>query len=127
VRAALPVPPLLDMKLIQIMPHMHLLGRNIRADLEVRAGSQSLIRIDDWDFNWQNFYTYREPVSVPAFSTVRLTCTFDNSADNPRNPSNPLRTVGWGEGTEDEMCLAFLGVTFDRENLLPFSQRGPNR
>ena len=29
-----------------------------------------------------------------------------------------LYPVTWGEGTEDEMCLAFLGVTFDNENLL---------
>ena len=26
-----------------------------------------------------------------------------------------------GELTDDEMCLVFRGITFDRENLLPFS------
>lgn len=57
---------------------------------------------------------------LPAFSTVRLSCIFGNSTNNPRNPNNPPKPVGWGEGTEDEMCLAGVGVTFDRENLLPF-------
>jgi hypothetical protein len=47
-----------------------------------------------------------------------MTCTYDNSAQNPRNPSNPPKVVRWGEGTEDEMCVAFLGVTFKNENLL---------
>ena len=50
-----------------------------------------------------------------------MSCRFDNSENNPRNPSNPVKPVRWGEGTEDEMCITFLGVTFDRENLLPFS------
>ena len=54
-------------------------------------------------------------------STVKLSCTFDNTKDNPKNPSDPLKVVGWGEGTEDEMCLAFLGVTLDREKLSLFN------
>ena len=123
VRAAFPVPPLLDAHLIQIVPHMHLLGRKIEVEAERRGQTTSLVKIDDWDFNWQGVYTYVEPVPLPALTTVRLTCRFDNSSENPRNPSNPLTTVRWGEGTEDEMCLVFLGVTFDRENLLPFSSR----
>lgn len=123
VRSALPIPPLLDAKLIQIVPHMHLLGREIQVELERRGTRNSLIYISDWDFNWQGFYTYSEAVPLPAGSIVRLTCRFDNSADNPRNPNNPLRTVRWGEATEDEMCVGFLGVTFDRENLLPFSRQ----
>lgn len=122
--ATLLIPPLLDAHAIQVVPHMHLLGRKISLEVD-RPGNndESLIRIDDWDFNWQNFYTFVKPVALPALSRVRLKCTFDNSEDNPRNPSNPLRTVKWGEGTEDEMCLGFLGVTFDRENLLPPAMR----
>ena len=123
VRAALPVAPLLDAHLIQIVPHMHLLGRKISVVAERRGVETSLIRVDDWDFNWQGFYTYTEPIALPSLTTVRLTCHFDNSTENPRNPHNPLTTVRWGEGTEDEMCLVFLGVTFDRENLLPFNER----
>lgn len=122
VRANFMVPPLLDAKVIQVFPHMHLLGKKIQLDyVDLRRNTRPGILIDDWDFNWQGFYTYKEAIAVPAFTDIRLRCVFDNSANNPRNPSNPVRNVGWGEGTEDEMCLAFLGVTFDRENLLPFS------
>jgi hypothetical protein len=126
VKATLPIPPLLDAHLIQIVPHMHLLGRKIAVQAERNGRQTSLIGIDDWDFNWQGFYTYVEPVALPAGTMVRLTCRFDNSSENPRNPHNPLTTVRWGEGTEDEMCLAFIGITFDRENLLPFAPRGPS-
>ncbi len=123
-KAVFPVPPLLDARLINVFPHMHLLGREIKAELDVpREETRSLIYIDNWDFNWQGAYTFVEPIAIPAFSNLRLTCIHDNSANNPRNPNDPLKTVRWGEGTEDEMCLVFLGVTFDRENLLPFSVR----
>lgn len=119
VKTSFTVPPLLDAKLIQIFPHMHLLGRQIKVDVRPPAKDlQPLIYIDNWDFNWQGFYTYKEPVALPAFSNIQLSCIFDNSEGNPRNPNNPLKAVRWGERTEDEMCIAFLGVTLDRENLL---------
>jgi hypothetical protein len=120
VRALLPMLPFTDAKLIQIVPHMHMLGKKIQVTAQRGGVERSLIYIDDWDFHWQGFYTYVEPVPITSGTTLRLTCTFDNSAENPRNPHNPPRTVTWGEGSEDEMCVAFLGVTFDNENLLPF-------
>jgi hypothetical protein len=122
----LTIPFLLDMEAIAVAPHMHLLGRKIKLEMEGRNGTTPLIYIDDWDFNWQGFYEFTEPVRFPALSKLRLTCTYDNTENNPRNPSNPLKTVGWGEGTEDEMCLGFFGVTLDNQDLarfLPF-QRG---
>ena len=114
--AEAPLP--LGAHLVNIAPHMHLLGTKIKVELQPRSGDPNdLILINDWDFNWQGFYNYKEPVALPFLSKVRLTCDFNNTEDNPRNPNNPLKTVGWGEGTEDEMCLAFLGVTLDVEHL----------
>jgi hypothetical protein len=112
------VPPFFDAHALHIAPHMHLLGREIKVE-KIRFGGdrESLVYIDDWDFNWQGFYEYEEPVPLKFGDRVKLTCVFDNSIDNPRNPNNPPKAVGWGEGTEDEMCLAFLGVTLDRERL----------
>lgn len=112
----LTIPLLLDHKVINIFPHMHLLGTEIRVDM-VRGGTTTpFIKIDQWDFNWQGPYTFTNQQSVAAGSTLRLTCKYDNSPANPRNPSNPPKRVTWGEGTEDEMCVAFLGITLDRFN-----------
>ena len=109
-----PIPLPLSAKAILIFPHMHLLGRKIKADLIELGGKVTpLIYEDTWDFNWQGAYTYKDPIAVPAFSKVKVTCTFDNTADNPKNPNNPLVTVGWGERTTDEMCIGFVGVTLD--------------
>ena len=121
VTAKFTIPFFFDAHAIQIAPHMHLLGRKIKVELAGAKSAGDMIQIDDWDFNWQGFYTFQEPVALPAGSTVKLSCTFDNTKDNPKNPSDPLKVVGWGEGTEDEMCLAFLGVTLDREKLSLFN------
>jgi mono/diheme cytochrome c family protein len=112
--AEFPVLPFFEMKAITVFPHMHLLGTKIHVNKLFRGERNELIGIENWDFNWQGSYQFLEPVSFPALSRVQLRCEYDNSVNNPRNPSNPLKEVRWGEGTEDEMCLVFLGVTFDR-------------
>ncbi len=99
-------------KIYSVYPHMHLLGQQVKVDLETALGNQvqPLIYIDKWDFNWQGAYDYVQPVEVKSGHRVKLTCTYNNSESNARNPNNPIVPVGWGERTTDEMCLVFLGV-----------------
>jgi hypothetical protein len=99
-------------KIYSVYPHMHLLGRQISAELQDRSGAtvEPLIYINNWDFNWQGAYDYVKPVEVKTGNRVKLTCKYDNSENNFRNPNNPIVPVGWGERTTDEMCLTFLGV-----------------
>jgi len=123
VQAEFQIPPLFlfDATVSSIYPHMHLLGRKIDVQLlRSREAPVQMIRIEDWDFNWQGSYSYTRPVKAPAGSVVRVTCTYDNSVNNPKNPAVVPKTVTWGESTSDEMCLTYLGLTFDHENLLPF-------
>ena len=61
-----------------------------------------LIEIDDWDFHWQGFYDYVNPVPIPYRSTITGACVWDNTSDH---------VIRWGESTEDEMCVLFLGFT----------------
>ncbi len=125
VKASLPVLPFMDGKVIWIYPHMHLLGRKINAEVVDRDGTvRPMILEDDWNFNWQGSYTYVDPLEIHSGATVKLTCTFDNSEGNPKNPNNPIVPVTWGERTTDEMCLVFLGVTFDYEKFLPLRKPG---
>ncbi|MDQ6800749.1 MAG: ascorbate-dependent monooxygenase [Acidobacteriota bacterium] len=101
-----------------IAPHMHLLGRTMQVNAKMPTGqSECLINIDDWDFNWQGLYRFKEPIAVPAGTKLSLQAFYDNSAGNWRNPNDPPKDVRWGEATTDEMCIAFLGFTIDAENL----------
>ena len=108
----------LNAEVISVTPHMHLLGKTFSMTAHLPDGSaHSLIKIDDWDFNWQDTYTYRKPLLLPKGTTVILNATYDNSASNPRNPSSPPKTVGWGEQTTDEMCIGFISfVTDDKDS-----------
>lgn len=113
VSAELKVP--IDVTLTAVMPHMHLLGRRLKVWATLPSGDEvPLVWVKNWDFYWQNQYVYREPVRIPKGSTVHVVGSFDNSADNPRNPSEPPQRVLLGEGSTDEMCLAIFQAVVDQ-------------
>lgn len=108
-----------DVTIYTVMPHMHLLGKSMRAKLVRPDGSETpLIFVPQWDFNWQLVYALKEPVKAPMGSRVVVDAVYDNSADNVNNPSSPPRQVGWGEETKDEMFLLIAAYTVDKEDLL---------
>jgi len=116
VHASLPVK--FNATLYRVTPHMHLLGKDMKVTATLPDGKVlPLVHVENWDFNWQTGYDFKTPLRLPAGSHVDLEAHYDNSSDNPRNPNNPPRTVTWGEQTTDEMCIAFLGYTIDREHL----------
>jgi len=95
-----------DAALLDTLPHMHLLGREMKAVATRPDGIQvPLVWIKNWDFNWQDQYLYAEPVMLPRGSRIDVEAVFDNSTGNPLNPYSPPQTVGWGEQTRDEMPI----------------------
>ena len=107
-----------DVHLTAVVPHMHLLGKDfLMTAIRPDGTRRVLIRIDHWDFNWQNSYDFVEPIPIPSGTRIEVLAHFDNSEANPRNPNVPPREVRWGEQTTDEMCLGFLQLTRDDEHL----------
>lgn len=103
----LPVP----VQVLGIIPHAHYLGKKLHGFAELPNGTtQWLIRIDDWDFNWQGDYRFAEPLVLPAGTVLRQRFTYDNSASNPRNPHSPPRRVTFGPNTTDEMAELWIQV-----------------
>ena len=116
IQAAWPVP--VDLIAHAVVPHMHLLGKDMLMSVTFPDGrSQDLIKIDDWDFNWQYSYYFEHPLELPKGSVVKVVAHYDNSAGNPRNPNHPPKDVAWGEATTDEMCIGFIGVTKKGQDL----------
>ena len=116
VRASDAVPAGSQWHAIAVVPHMHLLGREIRVTATYPDGTvRPLVYVADWDFNWQDFYYYAAPVPLPGGTRIDLSCIFDNSARNPRNPHAPPREVWPGERTTDEMCVVYFQVTDDAD------------
>jgi hypothetical protein len=107
-----------DAHVRSVVPHMHWLGKDFLLEAIRPDGARvCLIKIDRWDFNWQGTYEFETPVPLPAGTRIEMLAHFDNSKDNPRNPSNPPVEVHWGESTTDEMCIGFLQLTRDDEHL----------
>jgi Tol biopolymer transport system component/mono/diheme cytochrome c family protein len=93
-----------DVKVYSASAHAHYLARQMKVTATLPDGStKPLIWIDDWDFNWQDTYVYKEPFTLAKGTRLDATLTYDNSADNPRNPINPPRRALWGEQSFDEM------------------------
>lgn len=94
-----------------VAPHMHMLGREISAQKVSATGEVTpLVRIDDWDFDWQSMYSYVDPIPFHISDQIEVLAVYDNSASNPNNPNDPPVAVGWGDRTTDEMCIVFFLV-----------------
>jgi hypothetical protein len=113
-----------DISLVTINPHMHLLGKSFLAYAITPAGDTiPLVRIKEWDFRWQFYYTFRKMLHIPAGSTIVAEGVFDNTASNPNNPFTPPREITGLFGsmkTTDEMfqlIMTFLPYQTGDENI----------
>ena len=106
-----------DISLISIVPHCHLVG----VSWEVFATSENgqdtipLIHIPSWDFNWQGFFTFPALTHIPEGYVIHGIATYDNTENNPYNPSSPPQLVMYGDNTEDEMFFVFLDYVLYEE------------
>lgn len=104
-----------DVDVTGIGPHMHFIGKTTHFWADLPDGTtKQLIKINDWDFNWGGTYTYARPVHLPKGTVIHGVWTFDNSADNQRNPSHPPKRVTYGTSTTDEMGGAWINVIVDK-------------
>ena len=101
-----------DVEVVSIIPHAHYLGKTMWGWAVLPDGTKKwLIRIADWDFNWQNYYRLADPVFLPRGTTLQMRFTFDNSTANERNPHDPPRRIHWGPETNDEMGDLWIQVS----------------
>jgi tetratricopeptide (TPR) repeat protein len=100
-----------DVQLLAIYPHAHYLGKDLQAVATLPDGTkQTLIHIARWDLNWQAVYRYASPMPLPKGTTISMRFTYDNSADNIRNPNHPPQRVVAGNRASDEMAHLWLQV-----------------
>lgn len=96
-----------DISLLTIVPHMHMIGKSFLAyAIPPKGDTIPLIRIKQWDFRWQYFYTFEKMLKIPAGSVIHAEGIYDNTSDNPNNPFNPPRMIEERSGsmrTTDEM------------------------
>ena len=102
-----------DALLLSLFPHMHLRGKGFEYMTVAPDGRVDvLLNIERYDFNWQLTYRLANPLLLRAGTRLTCTATFDNSANNPRNP-DPSAEVRFGEQSWEEMMIGFFDVAVD--------------
>lgn len=97
---------------IAIGAHAHYIGKQMKMTATLPDGAvKTLMWIKDWDFAWQDRYYFKDLVALPKGTKLETEIHWDNSAKNPRNPSNPPIRVTWGEESKDEMGSVSLIVS----------------
>ena len=91
-----------ELELWGFFPHMHERGTSMSVRLLDGEGRElgCLAEVPDWDFGWQLWYFYREPIVLSAGQQVEVTCSYDTRTE--------LEPIWPGWGTQNEMCLSGL-------------------
>jgi hypothetical protein len=113
----------LTARLAAVGAHMHWAGVGMTVEVSRAKTSQGpkaeCLMSTRYDFRWQRTYAYDVPLTdLPVLARgdrVRLTCTYDNTWDNPyiaraleaERRSTPPE-IRLGSGSLDEMCQAML-------------------
>jgi len=98
--------------------HAHYIGKELKMTATLPGGEvKTLLYINDWDFAWQDRYFFKDFVALPRGTRLDTEIHWDNSAQNPRNPSSPPVRVTWGEESKDEMgSISLMVVAHDEED-----------
>jgi mono/diheme cytochrome c family protein len=104
-----------DAHILNLMPHMHLRGKDFEYRLTYPDGTmKTILRVPRYDFNWQTRYELKDPVAAPRGSRLECVAHFDNSVKNKWNP-DAAKVVRWGQQTWEEMMIGFVGFTLDEQ------------
>ncbi len=100
--------------IVELAPHMHLLGVGMKFVLNPGTPTQkTLLDVTDYNFHYQRGYDLAKPVAVNAGDSVGITCTYDPTREQelPILRKVAPHFVTWGDGSTDEMCLGLIFMT----------------
>ena len=99
-----------DVTLWGLFPHTHVRGKRWNYVLVLPDGTKKpLLSVPKYDFNWQTYYMFKEPLDLPKGTRILSSAWYDNSAANRSNP-DPAIAVKWGDQTWEEM--QYTGLLF---------------
>ncbi len=97
-----------------LFPHTHLRGKSWEYRLVYPDGrTEVVLSVPKYNFNWQTYYVFTNPLAVPKGSRLEATAHYDNSTANKWNP-DPKVAVRWGPQTWEEM--QYSGITYSTDD-----------
>lgn len=106
-----------DTYLKSVTPLSHLLCKKweVFAVLPDRS-TLPLLSISDWDFHWRERYVFKDYILLPKGTRIIGTATYDNTSQNPYNPSDPPHTMDHGPHMFDENYLCYFEFLNSNKN-----------
>jgi hypothetical protein len=112
-------------KIWGLLPHTHLRGTRWQYTLDKPDGTSAVILdVPRYDFNWQTYYLFANPLELAPGSKITSMAWYDNSASNKNNP-DPKADVKWGDQTWEEMQYTGFVYTVPGRRVRPTG--GPDR
>jgi len=98
-----------DITMLSVFPHAHLLGKEFLVyAVKSNGDTIPIIHVPQWNFEWQGFYLFKNPLKIPLGSRVYGGASYDNTTNNPFNPNQPPQNICAGLNTTDEMFLVYF-------------------
>ncbi|MGZ3899575.1 MAG: T9SS type A sorting domain-containing protein [Bacteroidia bacterium] len=89
-----------------VMPHSHLICKSIIYYAVLPSvDTIPLVRVNNWHFEWQDYYTFKKLVKIPSGYRLYSKHIYDNTTNNPNNPNTPPINVYAGTSTTSEMLF----------------------
>ncbi len=86
--------------LFSVGAHAHYIATTMKMTATLPSGEVlTLLSIKDWDFAWQDRYFFDHFITLPKGTRIDSEVHWNNSTDNPRNPSNPPIRVAVGQSS----------------------------
>jgi hypothetical protein len=79
------------MTLLATAGHSHRICTKIKIYAFSSGDTIPVLRINDWDADWQGFFTYTKPVKIPAGYILKSEHVYDNTVNNPRLVGTPVK------------------------------------
>ena len=99
-----------EAQIFALLPHTHLRGKRWEYEIRYPDGrTEPLLSVPGYDFNWQTYYVFEEPLVVPKGTQIFASAWYDDSEANKANP-DATTAVRWGEQTWEEM--QYTGITY---------------
>lgn len=110
----------IDVRAVSVGGHAHYICREMSMVARLPNGEDlDLMKIIDWDLDWQDRYYFKEPIDLPAGTVLKTRLVYDNSEDNAENPHHPPQPIRWGRQSTDEMGSVTLHVISVQESERP--------
>ena len=105
----------IDVTLISLLPHMHLVGKEMKLTATLPDGIvKSLIWIRDWNFFWQNNYILSRAAAPAGRHAVGHREPVRQLGRKPAQSQQAARVRAVRQRQHDEMCFGILQVVADR-------------